>query len=170
MYPSQIPTRYALCTHIKYAQFTGVSCFNLSRTGASSDTFFFSTWYLKLARASIMKNCLSSWMCISRCPDSRHALARAEECLRGCGQLLRGVKTLDKSSIYPWWAPHGSLTAGNKDTVCERISKEMPSRPVVPGQERTAVSHTAPGSTRCSVLPRGFQHWIISRSLKYRFV
>lgn len=132
--------------------------------------FFFSTWYLKLARASIMKNCLSSWMCISRCPDSRHALARAEECLRGCGQLLRGVKTLDKSSIYPWWALHGSLTAGNKDTVCERISKEMPSRPVVPGQERTAVSHTAPGSTRCSVLPRGFQHWIISRSLKYRFV
>lgn len=61
-------------------------------------------------------------------------------------------KTLDKSSFYPWWALHGSLTAGNKDTVCERISKEMPSQPVVPGQEHTAVSHTAPRSRRCSLL------------------
>ncbi len=81
-------------------------------------------------------------------------------------------ETLDKSSIYPWWALHGSLTAGNKDTVCERITKEMPSQPVVPGQEHTAVGHTAPRCWRCSAAARCYtqrlaEHPLTERNLSY---
>ena len=74
---------------------------------------------------------------------------REPEGLRTAAQ--RG-KTLHKAAFihggHCMGIQHGSLTAGNKGTVCERISKEMPSQPVVPGQEHTAVSHTAPQSRR----------------------
>lgn len=87
----------------------------------------------------------------SCCLDSQHTLALADECLRDCGQLLTW-KNSQQRCIYPWRELHGSLTTGNKDTVCERISKEMPSQPVVPAQEHTAVGHTGARSGRCSLL------------------
>lgn len=61
------------------------------------------------------------------------ALAEAGERTAGCGQLPAGAQTLQKQ-LYPQWVLHGSLTAGNKDTVCEGISMKTPPLPVVRGR------------------------------------
>lgn len=138
----------------------------------------FPVWYQKLS-VLCNENCLSAWVLISRPPwqPTCTCLDRGEP--EGPWTAALGGKTLHKSSIYPWWALHGSLTAGNKDTVCEGISEEMPSQPVVPGQERTAVHHTAAlcnmmlkhgcihqqsSVTRgrsCNISNRGFTHYKI---------
>ena len=92
MYPSQISTRYALCTHIKYAQYTGVSCFNLLHYWGVFGKRIFSSVICKV----IMKTVSQAERSFLAGLDSRHALAwaaeRAEERLRGRGQLLTGVK------------------------------------------------------------------------------
>lgn len=116
---------------------------------------YFSVSFLKSA-VQHNENCLSTWMFISHRPDSRHALGLLSRRAWGAVDSCSEGKNSDKAAFIHggrcMGIQHGSLTTGNKDTVCERISKEMPSQPVVPGWEHTAVNHnTTPWSTLASM-------------------
>lgn len=87
----------------------------------------FSTWYLKLS-VLCNENCLSTWMLISRRPDSRHALAWAEERRRGCGQLLSGVKLSTKAAFIHGGRYMGAWPLEIKTQYVRDYPKEMPSQ------------------------------------------